>query len=76
VSVIAIALTYISPVGELFNFVPLPLAAALVAIALIYVAKTEITKYWSYFAKRHRTQTLRPAVRNSETADGTVPGAD
>ncbi len=47
VSALAVVLPYVGPVARLFGFTPLPPAvtAALVGIAVAYMATTEITKY-------------------------------
>ncbi len=50
VSVVALAIPYMRPLTQRFGFVPLPLpvTAALLAIVLVYVAATELTKHWFY----------------------------
>ena len=50
VSMIALAIPYLGSMTQDFGFVrlPLPVMTALLAIVLVYVAATEIAKYWFY----------------------------
>jgi P-type Mg2+ transporter len=53
VSMTGLAVPYLGTVTQDFGFVPLPfpVMAALLAIVLIYIATTEIAKYWFYKLK-------------------------
>ncbi len=50
VSVVALVIPYLGPLTARFGFVPLPLPVmgALLAIVLVYVGATELTKHWFY----------------------------
>jgi P-type Mg2+ transporter len=50
VSVVALAIPYLGTITQRFGFVPLPLPimGALLAIVLVYVGATELTKHWFY----------------------------
>ena len=50
VSVVGLAIPYLGPLTARFGFVPLPLPVmgALLAIVLVYVGATELTKHWFY----------------------------
>jgi P-type Mg2+ transporter len=50
VSVVALAVPYLGAVTQRFGFVPLPLpvVVALLAIVLVYLGSTELTKHWLY----------------------------
>jgi Mg2+-importing ATPase len=56
VTFLALGLPYVPPVARLFDFMalPLPVTAALLGIALAYVAATEVTKFWFYRSLRNR----------------------
>lgn len=56
VATVALALPYLGSITQGFGFVPLPLPVmgALLAIVLVYVLATELTKHWFYKLKRKR----------------------
>ncbi|HVO93709.1 MAG TPA: cation transporting ATPase C-terminal domain-containing protein, partial [Terriglobales bacterium] len=56
VSILALAIPFLGPASSLFDFVPLstPQMGAVVAIVIIYVAVTELAKYWFYGGKSER----------------------
>jgi hypothetical protein len=57
IGLLAVTLTYIGAVALLFNFVPLPphLLFASLAIVVLYISVTELTKRW-YFAEAARNR--------------------
>jgi Mg2+-importing ATPase len=50
VSIVALAIPYLGPLTQRFGFVslPLPVMGGLLAIVLVYVGATELTKHWFY----------------------------